>query len=80
MKRRFPVYFNLFIILCTDAVLIGLSWYSSYFLRFNFTIPKDSVEQAVVFIPVVVIIKIIIFKFFNLYNGDVALYQFTRSF
>lgn len=69
MKRRFPVYFNLFIILCTDALLLGLSWYSAYFLRFNFTIPENSIEQAIGFLPVVVIIKMIIFKFFDLYKG-----------
>lgn len=69
MKRRFPVYLNLVIILCTDALLLGLSWYGAYFLRFNFTIPKYSIEQAVGFLPVVVVIKMIIFKFFNLYKG-----------
>jgi len=55
--------------LLIDALLLGLSWYGSYFLRFNFTIPKHSIEQAVGFLPVVIIIKMIIFNFFNLYKG-----------
>jgi len=52
-----------------DTLLIGASWYGSFFLRFNFDIPEDSVGLIVRFLPVVILIKVIVFYFFQVYRG-----------
>ena len=69
MKNRFPLYFNLVVIAGMDIMLLGASWYSAFLLRFNFDIPVDSTGVVVRLLPVVILIKIIIFYFFNVYRG-----------
>ena len=69
MKKRLSIHLNLLIILCADILLFGVSWYSAFLLRFNFNIPVNSMEIAVRLLPVIIIIKIIIFYYFNLYQG-----------
>ncbi len=69
MKKLFPVYLNLILIVCIDIVLISASWYGSFLLRFNFSIPADSYGIVIRFLPVVVMVKVIIFYFFNVYRG-----------
>jgi FlaA1/EpsC-like NDP-sugar epimerase len=69
MKNRFPIYFNLIAIVCADIVLLGTSWYSSFLLRFNFNIPVDSSGMIVRLLPVVILIKMIVFYFFYVYRG-----------
>jgi len=65
MKNRFPLYFNLVVIASMDIILLGASWYSAFLLRFNFDIPVDSTGVVVRLLPVVILIKIIIFYFFR---------------
>ena len=69
MKKLFPVYFNLILIVCADIVLIAVSWYGSFLLRFNFAIPDYSTPVIVKLLPGVIFIKVVIFYFFNLYRG-----------
>ena len=69
MKNRFSVYFNMIMIAFMDTLLIGASWYGSFFLRFNFDIPEDSVGLIIRFLPVVILVKIIVFYFFQVYRG-----------
>ena len=69
MKKLFPVYLNLFLIVCADIVLIALSWYGSFLLRFNFAIPDYSTSVIIKLLPGVIFIKLIIFYFFNVYRG-----------
>ncbi len=69
MKNRFSLYFNLIVIACLDILLLGASWYSAFLLRFNFDIPVDSAGVVVRLLPVVILIKIIVFYFFNVYRG-----------
>lgn len=69
MKKRLSIHLNLLIILCADILLFSVSWYSAFSLRFNFNIPVNSMEIAVRLLPVIIIIKIIIFYYFNLYQG-----------
>ncbi|MBN1105552.1 MAG: polysaccharide biosynthesis protein, partial [Deltaproteobacteria bacterium] len=60
---------NFVIVLAVDAVLVSISWYLSYFLRFNFTIPPDQFAVMVRLLPLFLCTKIIIFFFFDLYRG-----------
>ena len=69
MKNRFPIYFNLIVIVCIDIILLGTSWYAAFLLRYNFDLPMDSSVMAVRLLPVVILIKIIAFYFFNVYRG-----------
>jgi FlaA1/EpsC-like NDP-sugar epimerase len=69
VKKRFPVYLNLISIICIDILLLCVSWYSAFLLRFNFNIPMDSSGMILRFLPVVILIKIIVFYFFHVYRG-----------
>lgn len=69
MKKKFPVYLNLIIIVLIDIILIVTSWYGSFLLRFNFNIPVESSEIFLRSLPVMILIKIIIFYFFDVYRG-----------
>ncbi len=69
MKNRFQIYLNLLVIVCVDVILLGISWYSSFLLRFNFEMPVDSSGMIVRLLPVVILIKIITFYFFHVYQG-----------
>lgn len=60
---------NFLFILGTDALLFGLAWYGAYQLRFNFDIPPESVALLVRFLPLIALIKIVTFYFFDLYKG-----------
>ena len=69
MKNRFPIYFNLIVIVSIDIILLGASWYAAFLLRYNFDLPVDSSVMVVRLLPVVILIKIIAFYFFNVYRG-----------
>ncbi len=69
MKKHLSIYFNLAVIVCIDIILAGISWYGAFLLRFNFNIPELYFNMAVQALPAVILIKIIIFYFFNLYRG-----------
>lgn len=69
MKNRYSIYMNLVIIVCIDIILLCSSWYGGFLLRFNFSIPAEYSRMAVILLPFVILIKIIIFYFFNLYRG-----------
>jgi FlaA1/EpsC-like NDP-sugar epimerase len=69
MKNRFPIYFNLMIIVCIDIILLAASWYAAFVLRYNFDLPQDSSAMVLRLLPVVILIKIIAFYFFNVYRG-----------
>ena len=74
MKKHFSIYFNLVSIVCIDILLTGMSWYGAFLLRFNFNIPDFHFNMAVKVLPTVILTKIIIFYFFNLYRG---MWRFT---
>ena len=69
MKNLFSIYYNLIILVCIDTILLSAAWYSAFFLRFNFEIPVDSSGLLVRLLPVIILIKIITFYFFNVYRG-----------
>ncbi|MFC1841013.1 polysaccharide biosynthesis protein [Thermodesulfobacteriota bacterium] len=63
------LYKNYFLIFILDIILVAFSWYFSHQLRFNFSVPQNSIHVLTHFIPLVVIIKIITFYLFDLYQG-----------
>lgn len=69
MKNRYSIYINLIIIVCIDIILLCASWYGAFLLRFNFSIPVEYSRMAVTLLPFVILIKIIVFYFLNLYRG-----------
>ena len=60
---------NTFVIVVIDTVLLFGALFASYYLRFNFYIPEDIYAQFFRLAPVLVLVKIILFYFFNLYRG-----------
>ena len=68
MKNRL-LHRNFLVILAVDALLLSAAWYSAWLLRFNFEIPAESMDLVIRGLPLVVVIKIIIFSFFSLYQG-----------
>lgn len=69
MRKRLPAYKNFLLILILDALLLGGSWYLAYLLRFSFAVPAESMGMAVRLLPFVVLIKMVAFYFFHLYQG-----------
>jgi FlaA1/EpsC-like NDP-sugar epimerase len=66
--RRF-VYRNFVFILLADVLLVAFAWYFAYLLRFNFQVSVVEQGLLVRFLPLIVLIKIITFYFFDLYRG-----------
>jgi FlaA1/EpsC-like NDP-sugar epimerase len=69
MMRIKILYRNFFVILGVDALLIFLSLYVAHQLRFDFNIPPDHVRLFYWMIPLVLIVKLSCFYFFDLYRG-----------
>jgi FlaA1/EpsC-like NDP-sugar epimerase len=67
MKIRFSR--NLLIIMITDIILIFLSIYFSYQIRFDFQIPKVFLDHFIWMIPSLILIKLAVFAYFDLYRG-----------
>ena len=60
---------NTFIVVAIDSLLLVATLFLSYFLRFNFHPPDDIYGQLYRLAPIVVLVKIVVFYFFNLYRG-----------
>ncbi len=67
MKNRL-LHRNFLVILAVDALLLSAAWYSAWLLRFNFEIPAENIGLLIRVLPLVVVIKILIFSFFDLYS------------
>ena len=67
MTRLF--YKNFFLVFFLDIILVAFSWYFAYLLRFNFSIPDDTFYTLQHTIPLVVVIKLLSFFLFDLYQG-----------
>jgi FlaA1/EpsC-like NDP-sugar epimerase len=63
------LYKNYYIIFFLDAVLVAFSWYFAHLLRFNFSIPQDTFYIIKHMLPLVIILKILSFYYFDLYQG-----------
>lgn len=68
MKFR-TLYINFFIILGIDIALIAASIFGAYLLRFEFSIPQENLILLFKALPVIMLVKIISFYFFDLYRG-----------
>jgi FlaA1/EpsC-like NDP-sugar epimerase len=60
---------NVFLILILDIVLVAFSWYFAHLLRFNFYIPSGTLSSLQRVLPLIIIIKILCFYLFDLYQG-----------
>ncbi|MFC1534587.1 polysaccharide biosynthesis protein [Thermodesulfobacteriota bacterium] len=60
---------NLYIIFVFDIILVAFSWYFAYLLRFNFALSQDTLYTLQRILPLIIVIKLLIFYFFDLYQG-----------
>ena len=60
---------NIFVILVLDIVLLAISFYFSFLVRFDFDIPVQFLTVFMRVLPLVIITKIISFYFLDLYHG-----------
>jgi FlaA1/EpsC-like NDP-sugar epimerase len=63
------LYRNFVVILVADVLLVAFAWYFAYLLRFNFEIPLTHSGLLTRFFPLILLIKIVTFYFFDLYLG-----------
>ncbi len=63
------LYINFFIVLGIDIALILASIYGAYLLRFEFSIPSQNLALLYKALPVIILVKITSFYFFDLYRG-----------
>jgi FlaA1/EpsC-like NDP-sugar epimerase len=68
MKRKI-LYKNFVVIFCLDIFILVCSVYAAYLLRFDFNIPHYMLGKFLKILPVLLLIKIICFYFFDLYRG-----------
>lgn len=62
-------YRNLISVVLIDIFLICFSWCASFLLKFNFDIPVSFLESGGRILPVVILTKLVIFYFFDVYRG-----------
>ena len=60
---------NFFIILSLDILLLVLSHYCAYLVRFEFRIPGSHFEKFSAVLPYALLIKLVLFYYFDLYIG-----------
>jgi len=60
---------NFLVILGIDALLLAGSWYLAHLLRFNFSIPSDTLVVMFHALPFVLAVKLITFYLFDMYQG-----------
>jgi len=63
------LYRNFILIFSLDAFFIASSFYFSYLLRFNFSIPHDNYSVFKHLLILVIVAKLLVFYFFDLYRG-----------
>ena len=68
MKIRF-VYKNFILVLLADILLLSISLFLAYLIRFDFHLPRQHSIMLYQLLPFVLIIKISCFYFFDLYRG-----------
>src|SRR4030042_1572198 len=63
------LYKNFYIIFILDIILVAFSWYLAHLLRFNFAIPEDNFILLIRILPIIILVKVLCFYFFDLYHG-----------
>ena len=62
---------NRYLVFIHDVVMIILAWLGAYWFRFNFsTIPTPYLEEALTWLPLVVVLQGSVFVYVGLYRGD----------
>jgi FlaA1/EpsC-like NDP-sugar epimerase len=72
--KRIRLYRNLLVILLLDVIAICLCYFAAYLVRFDFTIDAIHSGTIVKTLPLIILIKVGCFYFFNLYRG---MWRFT---
>ena len=65
---------NFFIVLAIDVLLLSLSWFAAYLVRFDLDIPEKFVDEMLAILPVAILIKLLCLYFFDVYRG---MWRFT---
>ena len=60
---------NFFLIVGTDVLLLTCAWYAAYLVRFEFDIPAVYWKSFKMVLPLMLVLKIVSFYFFDLYRG-----------
>jgi len=66
---KFKLYKNFFIVLGIDLLLLTASFYLAHLIRFDFDIPRQHSILLYRVLPFILVTKVIIFYFFDLYLG-----------
>ncbi|MBI5586259.1 MAG: polysaccharide biosynthesis protein [Deltaproteobacteria bacterium] len=67
--RRIGIFRNQSVMVAADALLVVLSFFMAYTLRFEFLFPPEELERFTRALPLVLGIKLGTFAFFRLYQG-----------
>ncbi len=67
--KNIKLYRKYLTVLGIDTLMILAGWYCAHLLRYNFVIPKISMAFLLRCFPIVIVIKIIVFYYFDLYRG-----------
>ncbi len=59
---------NTFLLVIIDILIIAFNYFLALYLRFDGIIPTSQIDNLIKFLPIIIIIKIIIFGVFNLYK------------
>jgi FlaA1/EpsC-like NDP-sugar epimerase len=60
---------NFFLILGIDVLLLAFAWYAAYLVRFEFDVPPLYWKTFKVVLPLMLVVKLMSFYFFDLYRG-----------
>ena len=63
------LYYNFFVVLCSDLILLAGSIFIANFIRFEFNVPAYFMDICLRILPYVLVTKILCFYFFDLYRG-----------
>ena len=57
------------VIVCIHAVLVALAYTLAFLVRFEFQLPPGEWEELLLTLPFVVVLRLVIFAWFHLYEG-----------
>lgn len=61
---------NPYLVFAHDLAMVPLAWFGAFWLRFNLeSIPDPYLDMALQWVPVVMLVQIICFRYFGLYRG-----------
>jgi FlaA1/EpsC-like NDP-sugar epimerase len=69
MKNKLFLYRNLIFVMVVDVLIFSVSFYSAHLVRFDFNIPNYFISAFWRILPVAILIKLVLFYWFDLYRG-----------